>query len=604
MVKHAFLFIFFYIATAAMAAPNIVFKASAPETVVAGQQFQLTYTVNAQAEGNSFRLLEEINGIDVLFGPATSFNQSVSNVNGQMVSETSVRFTFTLVAQSEGSFALPAATVRVNNANYTSNALTVKVLPPDKASSAQDNAAAGSSRVGEVFMVMNISKRSVYEQEGFLVTFKLYAKEPQIRGFNNMKFPEFDGFLQQEIELPQEKQLTQENYNGSNYFSVVIKQTVLYPQRSGNITIDAGKFEVIMRIRMQQRVRSIFDMFEDTYQDVTKSLTTAPAVIEVKPLPTGKPASYAGAVGEFTMKGELAPANVKANEAITLKIDIAGTGNLRVIKNPEVNFPNDFEVYDPKVESNMKTTTAGVSGSKHIEYVAIPRFAGDFEIQPILFSYFDTRTGTYKTLSAGPFAIHVEKGEGGETGAPVVNNYTNRQNVKNIGEDIRYLKLKNVTFIDQDELFFGSAAFYLCYLIPALCFAGFFIIYRKQARENANIALVRTRKANKTAAKRLKNAARLMKDNRKEDFYVEMLRAVWGYISDKLNIPVANLTKDNVEAELNRYGVDEGLIHDFMSILNTCEFARYAPAEMSDGMKQIYCEAVNAIEDMENSINK
>jgi hypothetical protein len=436
-----------------------------------------------------------------------------------------------------------------------------------------------------------------------LVTFKLYSKDGQIT-LRPDKFPEFEGFLVQEVELPADKQWTLENYNGSNYYAVVIKQTVLYPQRSGKLTIEAGRFDITMRVRTQQRVRSIFDDFFDAYQNVNKQLTTSPATIDVKPLPPGKPASYSNAVGDFTMTANISSKNIKANEAVTLKLTISGSGNLRVIKNPEVAFPNDFDVYDPKVENNIRTSASGVSGSRTIEYVAIPRFGGDFEIPAILFSYFDTKTGVYKTLSSGPYALHVEPDEGGNGNAPLISNFSNRENVKNRGNDIHYLKIKGIKFISRKDTFFGSYVYYLCYLIPALLFIIFFFIYRKQVKENANIALVRTKKANKMAVRRLKNAGKLMRENKKEAFYEEVIRALWGYLSDKLSIPQSNLTKDNVEIELQKYGVGEPLIHEFMDILNTCEFARYAPAETSDAMDKLYELTVNAIGDMENTIKK
>ncbi|GHV47290.1 aerotolerance-like protein [Bacteroidia bacterium] len=600
-IQNIFTLLFLMAATVLSAAPAVTFKASAPASVVVGEQFQLVYTVNADANTSDLRLQEEVTGFDVLSGPNRSFNQSIGFYNGQTVTETSVKFTFILMAKSEGTFTLPAATIRANNANYTSNSLSVKVLAPDKAAAAQENNAATGVSDKDIFMHVSVSKRSVYEQEGFLVTFKLYTKNPSV-GFRNAKYPDFVGFLAQEIELPAEKQFVQEAYNGSNYFSVVLKQTVLYPQRTGNLSIESGKFDVTMRVRMQQRVQNIFNDFFETYQNVNKELATPSIPIEVKPLPSGKPASYANAVGDFSMKGSLSPLSVKANEAVTLKLDIAGTGNLRVVKNPEVSFPNDFEVYDPKVESNTRTTAGGVSGNKTIEYVAIPRYAGDFEIPAIHFSYFDTKSGAYKTLSAGPYSLHVEKGEGGESGGPVMSNFSNRENVRNIGQDVRYLKVKGIRFISKSDMFLGSPLFYLCYLLPALFFIAFFIIYRKQVKENADIARVRTRKANKTAVKRLKNAGKLMRESRKEEFYDETLRAVWGYLSDKLNIPVASLTKDNVEAELNKYGVGEPLINRFMDILNTCEFARYAPSQAPDALDKLYDSAINAIGEMENTI--
>ena len=235
--------------------------------------------------------------------------------------------------------------------------------------------------------------------------------------------------------------------------------------------------------------------------------------------------------------------------------------------------------------------------------MAIPRYAGDFEIPAIAFSYFDTKSGAYKTLTSGPYKLHVEQGQGGGN-APVVSNFSNKESVKYLGKDIRYLKVNPIRFVPRDEMFFGSLAFYMCYIIPVVLFVIFFIIYRKQVKENANIALVRTKKANKTAVKRLKNAGKLLKENKKEEFYDEVLRALWGYLSDKLSIPLANLTKDNVEAELAKYGVDESLISEFMDILNTCEFARYAPAQASDAMDKLYEQTIDAIGKMENTIKK
>ncbi|MCD7976306.1 MAG: BatD family protein, partial [Tannerellaceae bacterium] len=488
----------------------------------------------------------------------------------------------------------------------TSNGLTGKVLPGDKAAAAgnsqtqEGNAPAVSDN--DIFMRMTVSKNSVYEQEGFLVTFKLYTLvDPSFRSY---KFPEFEGFLAQEVELPENKQFTLENYNGRNYQSVILKQTVLYPQRSGKITIEGGRFEAIVRVPTQQRVRSIFDDFFATYRDVNKTLTTAPVTIDVKPLPSGKPASYSGGVGDFNMTASISSDRVKANEAVTVNIKIDGTGNIRLVKNPEVIFPNDFDAYDPKVETNIRTTAAGVSGSKMIEYMAIPRYGGDFEIPAIQFSYFDLKSNSYKTLTAGPYKLHVEKGEGGDTNSPVVSNFGNRENVRYLGQDIRYLKVKGFNFVSKSDIFYGSFMYLLCYLIPAILFIVFFIVYRKQIKENSNLALVRTKKANKMAVKRLKIAGKLLKENKREEFYEEVLRALWGYLSDKLSIPQADLTKDNVEVELNKYGVDEALINEFMEILNTCEFARYAPSQGHEEMDKLYEMTVDAIGKMENTIKK
>ncbi len=603
MRKLIFLFILFITTGSLLKAQQVSFKASAPEAVVVGQQFRLSFTVNA--EGKDFRV-QEMPDFEVLMGPTQSKSYNTSWVNGQTSSETTLTYTYILLAKKEGTFTIPPATIKVKNSSYTSNGLTIKVLPQDQTAKAQESAgntaAAGISN-SDFFVRMEVSKRNVYEQEGFLVTFKLYAS--QICQLTRQKFPEFEGFLAQEIDLP-DKQWVQDHYNGRNYWTVTLRQTVLYPQRSGKITIDAGSFDAVIRVRVQrQGGGSIFDDFFDSgYQNVSKELKTTPVSIDVKALPSGKPASFSGAVGNFTMNAEINSNQVKTNEAVTVKVKIEGNGNLRVLKNPEVKFPNDFEIYDPKVENNIRTTTAGVSGTKVIEYMAIPRFAGEFEIPAIEFSYFDTKSGSYKTLTSQPFKLQVEKGAEGEGGTPIISNFTNKENVKFLGNDIRYLKINKVSFVPVEEMFFGTFIYYMCYLFPGVLFIVFFIIYRKQVKENSDLALVRTKKANKMAVRRLKNAGRFLKENQKEAFYEEVLRALWGYLSDKLNIPQAQLTKDNVENELVKYGVSESLIKEFIDILNTCEFARYAPAQTSDAMDKLYTQTVEAISKMENTIKR
>lgn len=592
-------------------ADGVTFKASAPGTVVMGQQFQLTYTINQ--EGAGMPRTPDLSDFNVLMGPSSSVNRSIQFVNGKSTSYFSQTFTYVLMPKKEGTFNLSPATIKIKNSNYNSNSLVIKVLPPDKADDAStasggsngNNAAAskGSSNVGsnELFVRMNVSKRNVYEQEGLLVTFKLYSLYDA--ALNDVKFPDFKGFLAQDIELNPQWKL--ENHNGRNYRTVVIKQTVLYPQRSGKITIDGGKYDAIVRIHSKQRVRSIFDDIFDTYQDVKKVLTSSPVTINVKPLPGNKPASFNGAVGNYTMKATMNSDRIKTNEAVTITVTLAGNGNIKLAKNPEVMFPNDFEIYDPKVENNIKTSISGSNGTKTIEYMAIPRYAGDFEIPAIRFSYFDLKSNSYKTLSSETFKLHVEKGIGGENASgPVVSNFGTQESVKYLGKDIRYIKVSKPHFVSNTEIFFGSFTYVMAYVIIAILFIVFFAIYRKQVKENANIALVRTKKANKIAVRRLKKAEKLLKENSKEAFYDEVLRAIWGYLSDKLNIPQAELTKDNVQAELMTYGVDKELSDNFMNILNTCEFAHYAPSQAPEAMDQLFKQTVEAIGKMENTIKK
>lgn len=584
---------------------EVSFKAEAPEAVVVGERFNLVYRVNE--EGKDFRA-PEFPDFDILMGPTPSFIHSQSYHNGKWENMTSYTFTYVLLPKKEGTFNIPPATIKVKGGNYTSNALAVKVLPQDKnAEDASSQQTGGASRTTAIdkeslFVRMIVSSKNVYEQEGFLVTFKLYSLFHC--GLEGAKFPEFEGFLSQEIDLPN-KQWTLENYNGRNYQTVVLKQTVLYPQQTGNLTIGSGRFDAVVRVQSQKKVKSIFDDFFDSYQDVNRELTTAPVTINVKSLPSGKPASFSGAVGNFSMTSSISSEKVKTNEAITINVKIAGNGNVKLIKNPTVEFPNDFEIYEPKTEVSTQNTENGVIGSKSIEYMAIPRYAGDFTIPPIEFSYFDVKSDSYKTLKSEPYTLHVEKGpDDGNAPGPLVSNFTNKESVKYLGQDIRYLKVKGFHFAQKNELFFGSFLYVLCYIVPAILFIIFFIVYRKQVKENSNIALVRTKKANKIAVRRLKIAGRLMKENKREEFYDEVLRALWGYLSDKLNIPQATLTKDNVETELITYGVDESLINEFMDILNTCEFARYAPAQTSDDMDRLYAKTIDAMGKMENTIKR
>ncbi|MDR0575171.1 MAG: BatD family protein [Tannerella sp.] len=595
-------------------AEEVTFKGSAPPAVVVGTQFQLAYVANV-LNGSDLRLPAEIpENFDILMGPAVSTNRSMQIINGKRAGSSTTTYTYVLSAKKEGTFNIDPATIKIGNSEYKSNALTIKVLPADQTTAQNqaqgggarqpgDGGAASSSGISDenIFLRVIVSNRDVYEQEGFLVSFKLYTVY-DIAGVNNVKFPEFEGFLAQDIEL-KDVQWQMENYKGRNYNTAVMKQTVLYPQRSGQLKIGSGRVDAVVRVRNQSRGRSFFDDFFDTYQNVTKPLVSSPVTIDVKPLPTGKPVSFSGAVGNYTMSSEINKTELKANEAITIKLTIKGNGNIKLLKNPEVKFPNDFEVYDPKANNNIRVTEAGASGSKTIEYMAIPRYAGDFEIPAVNFSYFDTKAGVYKTLSTEPYKLKVEKGEGGSD-APVVSNFTNRESVKLLGKDIRYMKTGEVHFISNKEIFFGSFLYVMAYLMITILFVVFFIIYRKQMKENSNIALVRTKKANKTAVKRLKQAEKFLREDKEESFYEEVLRALWGYLSDKLNMPQSELTKDNVAAELTKYGVNDELSGEFMEIINTCEFARYAPSKALGAMDKLFGETIDAIGKMESTIKK
>ena len=582
---------------------EVTFTASAPDVVAVGDQFRLSYTVSTQ-NVKDFRA-PSVKGFDVLMGPSRSYSKQ--NFNGNVTEN--LTYTYILLAKSEGEYTIPGATLSVGRDQYLSNSVKIKVLPADKSADAQDNRNGrekGSSPSGtsisnnDLFITATLSKTNVYEQEAILLTYKIYTVV-DLRGFDNVKLPDFKGFHSQEVELPNDRRWGLEHYKGRNYHSTIYRQFVLFPQQSGKLTIDAARFDASV-----EKLEEIVDPFEAFFNggagsiQIKKILMTPKLTVDVKPLPAGKPADFSGGVGEFTISSSINSTDVKTNDAITVKVVISGTGNLKLVSDPEVKFPEDFEVYDPKVDNKFRLTSTGLSGNKVIEYLAIPRNAGTYKIPPIKLSYFDIKSRSYKTLTTEEYVVQVAKGAGNAT--QTIANFTNKEDLKVLNEDIRFIKQNDVKLMSRGAYFYGSTVYWLFYLIPGLVFVACFIVYRKQIAANANVARVRTKKANKVAVKRMKLAGKLLAANKQDAFYDEVLKALWGYISDKLNIPVSRLSKDNIEEELRRYGVSDELIKEFLGALNSCEFARFAPGDANQAMDKVYKESFEVISKMENSI--
>lgn len=585
-------------------ADGITFTANSPEVVVSGDQFRLSYTINSQ-KVRDFRA-PSIQGFEVLMGPSRS--TQYQNYNGVVTN--SITFTYILMAGKEGTYKIPGATIVADGNNYTSNSVEIKVLPPDQSSS---NAGSGSSARSsrnqansgkitdkELFMTATASKTNVYEQEAILLTYKVYTQVnlTNLRG----DIPDLKGFHTQEVELPNQKTFTLEHYNGRNYNTTIWRQLVLFPQQTGKIEIPSVTFEGTV----SQMVASAdpFDAFFNggNYVNINKNIVTPKLTIDVKELPAGKPANFSGGVGEFTLSSSISTQELKTNDAVTIKLVISGTGNMKLINTPEVGFPQDFEIYDPKVDNKFNLTRNGLAGSKVIEYLAIPRHAGTYTIPPIEFSYFDLKSQSYKTLKTDAYTLNVAKGEGNSD--QVVANFISKEDLKVLGQDIRYIKTGDTQLTKKDDYFFGSTSYYLWYIVPLALFIALMVINRKQAMENANVAKVRTKKANKVATKRMKNAGKLLAEKKSEAFYDEVLKAMWGYISDKLSMPVSQLSKDNIEEELQKHQVADELIKEFINNLNECEFARYAPGNQDEKMDKIYSSAIDVISKMENSIKR
>ena len=602
-------------ASSAAWADDVVFRASAPSQVIVGRPFQLTYSVNQRSKDLQ---IAEITDFDVLAGPYQSTSSSTSFVNGKRTSSFQQTYTYTLMAQREGTFTIAPASIRVSGDTYTSNGVRITVLPEDEQpqqsqqsqqpsrqantqSSQQSSSNSGSVSSENLFIRTIVSKTRVHEQEAILLSYKLYFAGVDVAQFtNNTKIPEFTGFLKQDLEQG-EIQTELEHYNGRNYQTATLYRTLLYPQHSGDIQIDPATFEAVLRVQTRAQVRSIFDDFFGTYTNVTRAIKAPGVTIHVESLPSGKPAGFSGGVGQFTLSPSISQTEVETNDAVTIRLDISGTGNMKLLKTPSVDWPEGFEPYDPKVTNNFKTTAAGVSGTKSIEYLAIPRASGDYTVPSVAFSYFDTESDTYKTLTTPEYTIHVKKGASDSAAAGAPTNYVNKEDIKQLGSDIRYIhtNTSSLTPARPALVAYGSLAFWLLYLVPLAIAVLLFVVFRKQIRENADTTRVRYKRANKVAQKRLRAADKLLQENKKEAFYEEIERAAKQYLSDRLSIPTADLNKDNIASILRSKGVADTLVNEVIEVLSTAEFARYAPST-DHAMADLYKATAQLIDHLEN----
>ena len=595
-----------------MHAEELTFTANAPSVVVIGETFRLSYTINTH-NVNGFRI-GNISDFDVLSGPNQSTSMQSSTINGVRTSSKTITFTCILRPKKEGIFTIPSATITAEGKQMTSKELTIKVLPADQQSStsqrsgsqqSRGDATSQSGRISDedLFIVATVNKKNVYEQEAILLTYKIYTTVnlTNVSG----KMPDLKGFHTQEVEMPKgNREFELEHYNGRNYRTIVWSQYVLFPQHSGQLEIPSITFEGTVAQRVQN-----YDPFEaffnggSSYVNVQKPIHTPKLTINVSPLPSGKPDSYYGGVGTFSVSSIISTTELKENEAVTLKYVISGTGNMKLIKTPEVKFPADFEVYDPKVDNKFTLKTGGLSGNKVIEYLAIPRHAGNYTIPSVEFSYFDVKSGSYKTLTTPEYTLNVAKGAGSSDSSTPVG-YVSKEELRLLGQDIRYIHLGEVRYNARGNYFYGTTIYWLWYIIPFVAFLVIIVVYRKQAIENANVAKLKNKKASKIATRRLKVAKQKMRENDKTGFYDELLKALWGYLSDKLNMPVSELSKDNISTKLAECQVPEALIKECMTLIGDCEFARYAPSLSHSSEEKVYDSADRLMDQLENAIKR
>lgn len=582
-------------------AQDVALKVSAPRVVEAGEQFRLSFSVNGK--GKDFKA-PDFKGFTILTGPNVSSSSSVQFVNGKMSQSSNYSYNYILVAYQPGKFDINPATVKVKGKSYQSKVLNIEVIEgkvKNKQNTTQKTTINASEIEGkELFATLTVDKKNVYQGEKIIATIKIYTRV-NIGGFETYKFPPFSGFWSQDIESPSQLSFHRENVNGSIYEAAVLKKSLIVPQRSGKLVIDP--FTATVQVRKQVRSSNPFDdFFGGSYQNIPVEITTKPITVQVKPLPeNNKPQNFYGAVGNFKLSSSIDKTEVKANEAVNLKLNIEGNGNFKFITAPKVDFPPDIEVYDPKKTENTKVSAQGIFGKVSFNYLFIPRYAGTYRIAPIAFSYFDFNTKSYKTLTTKEYIINVEKGSGEqEMSSGVVQSFS-KEDVKLLGKDIRFIKT-NFDVSKKQTYFFGTSIFYLLYAIPFALFLIIILIRRTQIKQNANQAKVKNKKANKLSRKRLKKAAAFMKQNNKEAFFDELLRAIWGYLSDKLSIPLAELSKDNVAEILDKHKVDEQAIEELKELLNTCEYARYAPSNEANKMENVYSETGSVIAKLEQKI--
>ena len=604
-MKRIAIFIAMIMTTALAVAQTLT--ASAPSHVAVGEQFRLSYTVNTQ-NVSDFRAGNIPSEFEVLIGPNRSMQSSYQMINGHTSSTSSITYTYIVAATKGGSFTIPAAHVVVDGKKITSNTLTIKVS--GSASGAGSNSRQRNDEGEEVremgsrisgsdlFIKVSANKKRVYEQEPILLTYKVYTlvQLTQLRG----DMPDLKSFYTQEVDLPQQKSFSIETVNGRPYRTCTWSQYVMFPQTTGKLQIPAITFEGI--VVQQNRNVDPFEAFFNGgsgYVEVKKKIEAPGIDIQVDPLPQ-RPATFSGGVGKFNISAQLNKTETKANDPITLRVIVSGTGNLKLIKQPIITLPKDFDKYEPKVTDQTKLTSAGLEGSKIYDILIVPRHQGQYDIPPVEFTYFDTATKRYETVKTESFHLDVAKG----TGASSVSDFSGQEDVDDLNKDIRFIKTGDVDQHQINDFFFGSAAYWSIIAALIVVFVTLFVIFRQRAIDNANVTKMRGKKANKVATKRLKLAARLMTDNKPSEFYDEVLRALWGYVGDKLNIPVAQLSHDNISSKLAERGVHQSIIDKFIGAIDECEFERYAPGDPKGNMSKVYDKAILAIEKIEEAMKR
>ena len=597
IMKRLLLALFAFAATTLMFAQHLV--GNAPAQVAVGEQFRLTYTINTQ-DVSGFRAGRLPEELEVLMGPSQSSQSSFQMINGHTSSSSSITYTYIVCASKNGTYTIPPAQISVGGKVIRSNSLRIKVSGTAQSGNSHHSGNqsqpeirdAGSRISGsDLFIKVSADKKRIHEQEPVLLTYTLYT----LVGITSLRgdMPDMKGFHSQEIPLPKEKTFHVEMLNGRPYKACKWQQWLVYPQMTGKMQIPSITFEGI--VIQQNRDIDPFEAFFNGgsgYVEVKKKIVAPSLTLQVDPLPT-RPANFSGGVGKFQITAQLDKQEVKANDPISLRVIVSGTGNMKLIKQPTVIFPKDFDTYDAKITDKTKNTLNGVEGSMVYDFMAVPRHQGTYDIPAVEFTYYDTKADAYRTIKSEAFKLNVTKG----SGSTAVSSYS--EDVEQLNKDIRYIKTGNADIRDNNDFFFGSLAYWIILALLVVAFVSLFIIFRQRAIDNANIGKMRGKKANKVATKRLRLANELMKNNRANDFYDEVLKALWGYVGDKLNMPVENLSRENIQQRLGERDIDTDTIAKFISAIDECEFCRYAPGDPAGNMSKTFEAAMTAIMNIE-----
>lgn len=578
----------------------------APDRCEVGKRINVSYVVDTQ-DVEDIRV-GEFPGFELLYGPSTSRQSSFQMINGKTTQSSSMTFTYVLLAKKEGEFKLPVASIDVTGKTIRSNSATITVLPSSGGNGGatgtpgQQGQHNGSHKSTEtlddkdLFITATASKTKLFEQEAVVLTYKLYTlvNIRQLAG----EMPELDGFHCQELNNKAQLSLKYEHYNGRNYGTAIWRQYVLFPQKSGKLTIPSISFDA--EVEITNASADPFDLFfggGSLTQMVRKTVKTPSIDLDVTALPTPRPDNFSGAVGKFSMTGTLTPEQLNANDAATLKLVVSGQGNMKLMKAPSLDAPKDFEVYTPKETDKTTNTASGAKGSVIFDYVMVPRHGGNYEIPAVDFVYFDPDAKKYVTLHTDSFKLSVAKPK-----TVVSGSVTEKEDVRILSSDIHFIKSGRVDIRDSVDDFFGTLYYFLWYLSLTAMFMITFAVFRRYAKANADIVRKRGKRAGKEAAKRLKQARKLLKNHDIGPFYEETLRALLGYVADKLNIPTTDLAKENVREALVARGVDETLIRQYVEVLEACEFARFAPGDPQATMDKIYDLSTQAITNLNKSL--